>query len=48
MLLAGKQSVQEWIAESRAEINAARLLVLDTARKIDDQVRLRRGKKSHS
>ena len=34
-LLAGRQNVQEWIAESRAEINAARLLVLDTARGID-------------
>jgi alkylation response protein AidB-like acyl-CoA dehydrogenase len=30
-----KQIVQEWIAESRAEINAARLLVLDTASRID-------------
>ena len=26
-----------WIAESRAEINAARLLVLDAAKKIDEQ-----------
>jgi alkylation response protein AidB-like acyl-CoA dehydrogenase len=34
-LLAGRQIVQQWIAESRAEINAARLLVLDTAAKID-------------
>ena len=33
--LAGRQMVQQWIAESRAEINAARLLVLDTAAKID-------------
>ena len=33
--LAGRQMVQHWIAESRAEINAARLLVLDTAAKID-------------
>jgi acyl-CoA dehydrogenase len=33
--LASKQNVQEWIAESRAEINAARLLVLKTARAID-------------
>ena len=33
--LAGRQIVQQWIAESRAEINAARLLVLDTAAKID-------------
>lgn len=35
--LATRQTVQEWIAESRAEINAARLLVLDTARGIDEQ-----------
>lgn len=34
-LLAGKQVVQHWIAESRAEINAARLLVLEAAQKID-------------
>jgi acyl-CoA dehydrogenase len=33
--LASKQVVQHWIAESRAEINAARLLVLDAAEKID-------------
>ncbi len=33
--LARKQTIQNWIAESRAEINASRLLVLDTARKID-------------
>ena len=33
--LGSRQSVQEWIAESRAEINAARLLVLHTAEKID-------------
>ncbi|HEY0367021.1 MAG TPA: acyl-CoA dehydrogenase family protein, partial [Pyrinomonadaceae bacterium] len=37
VLLASKQNVQEWIAESRAEINAARLLVLKTARAIDTQ-----------
>jgi alkylation response protein AidB-like acyl-CoA dehydrogenase len=37
VLLASKQNVQEWIAESRAEINAARLLVLKTARSIDTQ-----------
>ncbi len=30
-----RQAVQHWIGESRAEIDAARLLVLDTARKID-------------
>jgi len=35
VLLASRQNVQEWIAESRAEINAARLLVLQTAREID-------------
>jgi alkylation response protein AidB-like acyl-CoA dehydrogenase len=33
--LAMQQVVQHWIAESRAEINAARLLVLDAAAKID-------------
>ena len=33
--LAASDIVQSWIAESRAEINAARLLVLDTAHKID-------------
>ena len=36
-VLAEKQTVQNWIAESRAEINAARLMVLDTARKIDKE-----------
>lgn len=35
VLLSSKQNVQEWIAESRAEINAARLLVLKTASGID-------------
>ena len=35
VLLASRENVQEWIAESRAEINAARLLVLQTAREID-------------
>jgi len=35
VLLASRQNVQEWIAESRAEICAARLLVLQTAREID-------------
>src|SRR6185503_6780607 len=35
VLLASRQNVQEWIAESRAEINAARLLVLKTACGID-------------
>ena len=37
VLLASCQNVQEWIAESRAEINAARLLVLKTAGEIDRQ-----------
>jgi acyl-CoA dehydrogenase len=35
--LAEQQTIQNWVAESRAEINAARLMVLDTARKIDQQ-----------
>ena len=35
--LGARQIVQEWIAESRAEIDAARLLVLRTAWKIDSQ-----------
>ena len=34
--LASKQSIQNFIAESRAEINAARLMVLDAAQKIDN------------
>ncbi|MCO5191767.1 MAG: acyl-CoA dehydrogenase family protein [Anaerolineae bacterium] len=33
--LATRQTVQNWIAESRAEINASRLMVLDAAEKID-------------
>jgi alkylation response protein AidB-like acyl-CoA dehydrogenase len=33
--LGQKQAVQEWIAESRAEINAARLLVLHAAETVD-------------
>ena len=33
--LATRQIIQEWIAESRAEINGARLMVLDAANKID-------------
>jgi alkylation response protein AidB-like acyl-CoA dehydrogenase len=37
VVLGTRQNVQEWIAESRAEINAARLLVLQTARAIDRQ-----------
>ncbi len=42
--LASKQTIHNWIAEGRADIDAARLMVLDTARKIDrdgpDAVRL--------
>jgi acyl-CoA dehydrogenase len=37
VVLGSRQTVQEWIAESRAEINAARLLVLQTARAIDQR-----------
>ena len=37
VMLGSRQNVQEWIAESRAEINAARLLVLQTARAIDQK-----------
>jgi acyl-CoA dehydrogenase len=33
--LAGKQTVQNWIADSAAEIQACRLMTLDAARKID-------------
>lgn len=33
--LGEQQAVQHWIAESRAEIDAARLLVLDTAKQIE-------------
>jgi alkylation response protein AidB-like acyl-CoA dehydrogenase len=36
-MLSEKQTIQNWIAESRAEINAARLLVQDAAKKIDSQ-----------
>ena len=36
-LLADKQTIQNWIAECRAEINAARLMIKDTAHKIDSQ-----------
>jgi acyl-CoA dehydrogenase len=35
--LAEKQTVQNWIAESAAEIQACRLLTLDAAHKIDDE-----------
>jgi acyl-CoA dehydrogenase len=37
VLLCTRQNVQEWIAESRAEISAARLLVLRTAERIDTE-----------
>jgi len=37
VLLASRQTIQDWIADSRAEIEAARLLVLHTAQKIDEQ-----------
>ena len=35
--LASQQTVQNWIAESRAEINASRLLVLSAANKINSE-----------
>ena len=35
ILLSSQQSIQNFIAESRAEIDATRLLVMDAARKID-------------
>jgi acyl-CoA dehydrogenase len=35
--LGSRQTVQAWIAESRASLDAARLLVLDTARRMDEQ-----------
>ncbi|MEQ8714076.1 MAG: acyl-CoA dehydrogenase family protein [Cyclobacteriaceae bacterium] len=36
-MLGHMQTIQNWIAESRAEINAARYMVLHTAHKIDQQ-----------
>lgn len=36
-VLADKQTIQNWIAESRTEIDAARLLVLNTADKIESK-----------
>ncbi|MBT8250244.1 MAG: acyl-CoA dehydrogenase, partial [Acidimicrobiia bacterium] len=33
--LADQGTIQNWVAESRAEINAARLMVLDTAYRMD-------------
>jgi len=35
--LASRQTVQSWIAESRASLDAARLLVLDTASRLDEK-----------
>jgi alkylation response protein AidB-like acyl-CoA dehydrogenase len=35
--LAEQQTIQNWVAESRAEINAARLMVLDAAHTIDEK-----------
>jgi alkylation response protein AidB-like acyl-CoA dehydrogenase len=35
--LGSKQAVQHWIAESRAEIHASRLMVLDAAERIDHE-----------
>lgn len=35
--LASQGTIENWVAESRAEINAARLMVLDTAHKIDQE-----------
>jgi alkylation response protein AidB-like acyl-CoA dehydrogenase len=35
--LADQQTIQNWVAESRAEINAARLMVLETAHTIDQE-----------
>ena len=35
--LADQQTIQNWVAESRAEINAARLMVLEAAHKIDEE-----------
>ncbi len=35
-MLGDKQTIQNWIAESRAEINASRYMVLHTAQKIDE------------
>ncbi len=35
--LGSRQTVQEWIAESRAEISAARLLVMQTATRIESE-----------
>jgi acyl-CoA dehydrogenase len=37
VVLGSRQSVQAWIAESRAEISAARLLVMQTAERIESE-----------
>jgi acyl-CoA dehydrogenase len=36
-VLAQQQTIQNWIAECKTEMYAARLMVLDTARKIDQK-----------
>ena len=35
-MLGHQQTIQNWIAESRAEIDAARFMVLHTAKKLDE------------
>jgi alkylation response protein AidB-like acyl-CoA dehydrogenase len=45
--LASQQTVQCWIADSRAEIDAARLYVLDTARRIGAAESFASGQKEH-
>ena len=35
--LGHQQTIQNWIAESRAEIDASRLMVLNTAKKMDEE-----------
>lgn len=37
VMLGSRQVVQHWIAESRADINAARLMVMDAAHKIENK-----------
>ena len=46
--LGSRQSVQNWIAESRAEINAARLMVLHAGWTIDTQGAKERARRSRS
>jgi acyl-CoA dehydrogenase len=36
VVLGSRQAIQHWIAECRAEIDAARLMVLDAARRVED------------